>query len=60
MSKADLVQFVKTCSRKDAATLKELRENAKSLGCRGYSKLKKAELVRFIERCRVEGVSNLF
>ena len=33
-------------------TVVKLRAEAKKLGCRGYSKLTKAELVKFIKKCK--------
>jgi len=66
MKKAELLEFVKNCeskkvkdSQKPSApkesprqlTVVQLRELAKRKGCKGYSKMKKAELLEFVKNC---------
>ena len=50
---------VSNCRERDlycqsSSTVKELRQEAKRKGCRGYSKLTKKELFKFLQSCRKE------
>ena len=50
---------VSNCRERDlycqsSSTVKELRQEAKRKGCRGYSKLTKKELIQFLKSCRKE------
>ena len=54
MRKAELLEFLKTCTYQDNPTLKELKELAKQLKCKGYSNLRKEDLKKHIRKCIAE------
>jgi arsenate reductase-like glutaredoxin family protein len=46
-------------SHSKSPTVVKLRAEAKKLGCRGYSKLTKAELIKFIKKCKKSPTSTV-